>query len=189
MKHGHILNENHKAFIADYIDGGAQLGAGQNDYSLEVRAFESFDIDEINEHLSNSLISGAVILGTELDEEDVAQFLKIHIPIVFIDILFPHMPYDFVDMNNDSSVYNIVSHLSQMGGHEDVGIVTGLYETSNFTHRRISFEKSLKLFGLNGRGGEHYFTVDSTYEGGAYKGMLDVLADRPKLPPTALFFV
>ncbi len=73
------------------------------------------------------------------------------------------MPYDFVDMNNDSSVYNIVSHLSQMG-HEDVGIVTGLYETSNFTHRRISFEKSLKLFGLNGRG-EHYFTVDSTYEG------------------------
>ncbi len=75
MKHGHILNENHKAFIADYIDG-AQLGAGQNDYSLEVRAFESFDIDEINEHLSNSLISGAVILGTELDEEDVAQFFE-----------------------------------------------------------------------------------------------------------------
>jgi len=184
IKHGHILNENHKAFIADYIDG-AQMASGRKGYSLEVTAFDSFNPAEIVEHINNSFASGAVILGTELDEGDVADFLRAQVPLVFIDTLFPHMPYDFVDMNNDSSVYNIVSHLSQMG-HTEIGIVTGKYETSNFTHRIRGFEKSLELFGHRFKK-EYIFTVDSTYEK-AYQEMLVILKKDPKLP-SALFCV
>lgn len=184
VKHGQILNENHKAFIADYIDG-AQMKAGSKGYSLEVTAFSSFNPSEVTSYLNSSGADGAVILGTELDEEDIAHFLKSHIPLVFIDLLYPHMPFDFVDMNNDSSVYNAVTHLVRMG-HREIGIVTGKRETSNFAHRKRSFVKSLELAGIT-PDERFFFTADSRYEG-AYKDMLEILRSGARMP-SALFCV
>lgn len=184
IKHGHILNKNHKAFIADYIDG-AQQEAGNAGYSLEVTAFDSFSPDGIVEHINNSFARGAVILGTELDEADLEHFLRAHIPVVFIDLLCTHMPYDFVDMNNDSSVYNILLHLANMG-HKDIGLVTGKYKTSNFLLREKSFEKTLGLLGLK-FSRKRVFTVDSTYEQ-AYADMSKILSKKPEMP-SALFCV
>lgn len=184
VKHGHILNKNHQSFVADYING-AQMEAGHRGYSLEVTAFDRFEPAEIIEQVNNSFARGAVILGTELDESDIEHFLKIHIPLVFIDIYCPYMPYDFVDMNNDSSVYNMMSYLTRMG-HESIGIVTGTYETINFNHRMRSFAKALELFGHKFKK-EFVFSVDSTYEE-AYEGMKKILAKKPVLP-SALFCV
>ncbi|QAR33487.1 LacI family transcriptional regulator [Geovibrio thiophilus] len=184
VKHGQILNENHKAFIADYIDG-AQMKAGSKGYSLEVTAFPSFNPSEVVSYLNSSGADGAIILGTELDEGDITHFLKVHIPLVFIDLLYPHMPFDFVDMNNDSSVYNAVSHLVRMG-HREIGIVTGRRETSNFAHRKRSFVKSLELSGLKADE-MFFFTADSRYED-AYRDMREILASGVKMP-SALFCV
>lgn len=184
VKNGKILNINHKAFIADYIDG-AQHEAGDRGYSLEVTAFNEFDPQLIVDHINNSFARGVVILGTELAEKDIEYFLKLQIPAVFIDILYPRMPYDFVDMNNDSAVYNIVSHLVNMG-HTSIGLVTGSYETSNFLHRKNGFMSAMDYFGLTFKK-ENLFTVSPTFEG-AYKDMMDLLADVPQMP-TALFCV
>ncbi|XOB66175.1 LacI family DNA-binding transcriptional regulator [Deferribacteres bacterium DY0037] len=184
VKHGQILNKNHKEFIADYIDG-ALNEAERNGYSLEVTAFDSFEPDSLIDHINSSFARGAVILATELKEEDIEHFLKAHIPVVFIDILYPYMPYDFVDMNNDSSVFNLMSHMHRMG-HTEAGIVTGTYVTSNFEHRMHSFEKSMQILGMNFTK-EHTYSVDSTYEK-SYQDMCEILDKKPKLP-SALFCV
>ncbi|WP_277656113.1 LacI family DNA-binding transcriptional regulator [Seleniivibrio woodruffii] len=182
VKHGHILNINHQSFVADYINA-AQMEAAKKSYSLEVAVFNSFNPDEITEYVNNSFASGAVILGTELDEPDVEHFLKIHIPLVFIDILCPFMPYDFVDMNNASSVFNMMSYLTRMG-HSSIGIVTGSIESINFRQRMDSFEGAMKHFGHKFRK-DFVFRVDSTYEK-AYEDMLEILKKQKELP-TALF--
>ncbi|MGE4318744.1 MAG: LacI family DNA-binding transcriptional regulator [Deferribacterales bacterium] len=184
VKHGHILNKNHKTFVADYIDG-AQLEAGRKGYSLEVVSFDGFVPTEIIGYINSSHAKGAVILGTELDEKDLQHFLRLKIPAAFIDLFCTHMPYDFVDMNNDSSVYNMLTHLTA-AGHTNIGIVTGSIDTANFSMRRSAFEKTMKILGHKFRP-EFVFTVDSTYEG-AYQDMLDVLKTKPALP-TALFCV
>lgn len=184
VKHGQILNENHKAFIADYIDG-AQMKAGTKGYSLEVTAFPQFDPSEVVSYINSSDADGAVILGTELDESDIAHFLKVNVPIVFIDLLYPHMPFDFVDMNNDSSVYNAVSHLVRMG-HKNIGIVTGNRETSNFMHRKLGFIKSLELTGIK-PDEKFFYSVDSRYEG-AYRDMKVILKQGAEVP-SAIFCV
>lgn len=183
-KNGNILNKNHKAFVADYINGSVTEAEG-NGYSLEVTAFDSFDPTELMDHINSSFAAGAVILGTELEEEDILHFNKAQIPVVFIDILCPHLPFDFVDMNNDSSVFNIMSHIHNMG-HREAGIVTGRYITSNFAHRMRSYERSLELLGM-APDRDIVFTVGSKYEE-AYRDMLRILETKPKLP-TVLFCV
>lgn len=184
VKHGQILNNNHQAFVADYING-AQMEASKKGYSLEVAVFDRFDPAEITDYVNNSFASGALVLGTELDEADVEHFLKIHIPLVFIDILCPFMPYDFVDMNNASSVYNMMSYLTRMG-HSEIGIVTGRIGTINFQQRLEAFENSMKHFGHKFRK-DFVFTVESTYEG-AYEDMRRLLAKQKEMP-TALLCV
>jgi len=88
-------------------------------------------------------------------------------------------------MNNESSVYNLMSHLANMG-HGDVGVVCGKYVSSNFAHRESSFRKSAEMLGMKADK-NHSYVVDSTYEG-AYKDMLEILNKKPKLP-SALFCV
>ncbi len=184
VKHGHILNSNHQAFVADYING-AQMEASKKGFSLEVAVFDRFDPAEITGYVNNSFASGAVVLATELDEADVEHFLKIHIPLVFIDILCPFMPYDFVDMNNASSVYNMMSYLTRMG-HSEVGVVAGRIGTINFQQRLDAFENSMKHFGHKFRK-EFVFTVESTYEG-AYEDMRTLIKKHKEMP-SALFCV
>jgi LacI family transcriptional regulator len=184
VKHGQILNKNHKAFVADYING-AVTEAEENGYALEVTAFDSFDPVTLTEHINSSYASGAVILGTELEEADILHLATVKIPVVFIDVLSPHLPFDFVDMNNDSSVFNIMSYIKEMG-HTSTGIVTGSYITSNFAHRMRSYERSLELLGMESDK-NFVFTVNPKYEK-AYEDMGKILDKKPKMP-TVLFCV
>lgn len=184
VKHGQILNKNHKAFVADYING-AVTEAEENGYALEVTALDSFDAMNLTEHINSSFAAGAVILGTELEEKDILQLSAVKVPMVFIDVLFPHLPFDFVDMNNDSSVFNIMSYITEMG-HKTAGIVMGEHITSNFAHRKRSYEKSLSLLGLK-HNKAYDFTVNSKYEK-AYEDMSKILDRKPEMP-SVLFCV
>ncbi|NCD33738.1 MAG: LacI family transcriptional regulator [Spartobacteria bacterium] len=183
-KHGHILNETHKAFIADYITG-ADMQARQQGYTLEICTFTSFDPNAVLELVNSSSVGAVIVLGTELDAGDVEFFLKSTVPSVFMDIIYTHLPFDFVDMNNDSSVYNAISHLYE-NGHTEIGIINGLFETSNFFQRYHAYRKALNLFNLS-YNSDFTFCVDSTYEN-TYTTMLERLKEKPKLP-TAFFCV
>lgn len=184
VKHGCILNENHKSFIADYIEG-AEQEARKSGYSLEVSTYNEFDPDIIMEMIAKSTVRGVIILGTELEEEDLQTFFKSMQPVVFIDIFKSHLPFDFIDMNNDSSVYNVISHLKSLG-HEHIGLVKCKVETGNFLLRKESFFKALAVLNLSID--ENYiFTVDASFEKST-EDMKELLSKSSSLP-TALFCV
>lgn len=183
-KHGHIINPSHNVFIADYIDG-LESEAKSSGYSLEVSAYGTFIPDEILRSLEESSVAGVVVLGTELSEADVSAFAAAKMPVVFIDTFQASAGFDFVDMNNDSSVFSIVSYLKDLG-HRRIGLVKGSIETRNFRLRERSFAEALEHYGLP-CDEQSVFAIDSTYAKGS-EDMSALLKSRSTLP-TALFCV
>jgi DNA-binding LacI/PurR family transcriptional regulator len=183
-KHGRIINPSHKVFIADYIDG-LEKESQKNGYKLEIRSFENFDSEAIISSLDTTAIAGIVVLSTELDESDLDLFKTIPIPIVFIDSYHSYHNFDFVDMDNETSIFTVVRHFVEQG-HTRIGLVKGSIETRNFRLREQSFIESLNRFNLRLKP-EDCFSIDSTYEKGS-EDMSNLIRNRRDFP-SALFCV
>lgn len=180
IKHGRVLNENHKVFVADYIEGMAK-GCREHRFYLQ---FVSHNTDRIEEALPKSkAIRGVIVLGTELEESDLEMFCDLHIPAVFLDTYHEHLPLDFVDMDNFDAMHKIVARLYECG-HREIGYVRCNIRTRNLAMREEAFLAALARFGL-AHDPEFIFGVDSTYHG-AYRDMLEILKAGKKLP-TAFF--
>jgi LacI family transcriptional regulator len=153
--------------------------------SLEVASFQRTPIEEIIAAAQQHPAAGLVILGTELSAADVEAFSSVKKPLVFLDTYHEFEPFDFVDMNNQDSVFKVVSHL-QARGHRQIGMVKGSFqgETRNFRLREEAFVASLARCGLP-FDDRFVFPADSTFHG-AYDDMLAILRRGAELP-TALF--
>ena len=178
VKHGHILNEDHRVFIADYMDGLSN-GAKHFGYNLLVSSFQSADIPGILGSIDLSPVTGMAVLGTELEEDDFTCFSEIKIPIVFIDVFHDFYPYNFIDMDNPEAVFKIVSHFYHMG-HPNIGFVGGTPVTRNFSLRERGFVDALKYYQIPVNR-DWFFYVDSTF-GGAYTDFKKILGKGPELP-------
>ena len=82
-------------------------------------------------------------------------------------------------MNNEDSVFSIVSHFAHKG-HREIGMVKGSIETRNFKLREEGFAESLSRLGLDFDPSLVY-AVDSTFHG-AHEDMTALLARGVRLP-------
>ncbi len=180
-RHGHTINRDHDVFIADYIEG---LGheSKRAGYSLEIVTFKPAPIEQVLDAAVGKASDGFVVLGTELSREDVESFRALRKPLVFLDTYHEFVDFDFVDMNNEDSVFLILSHLHAMG-HRRIGFVRAAVETRNTRLREEGFHAGLGRLGLQADA-SCIFSVDQTYHG-AYDDMKAILGRGPRLP-TAL---
>jgi LacI family transcriptional regulator len=182
IKSSHVLNRDHDIFIADYING-LDHAARRTGYNLEISSCHQCAAGELLASLQHSDLKGAVVLGTELDHQDLQVFEHSSFPIVVLDTYYDYLDLDFVDMNNIDAVYSIVSHFRQKG-HREIGMVKSSVATKNFQLREAGFHAALAHFGLSCRR-EHLYSVDSTCQG-AYEDMGRILAAGAGMP-RALF--
>jgi LacI family transcriptional regulator len=180
-RHGHTVNRDHDVFISEYIEGLSQ-GAKLAGYSLEIVMFNLSPMEQILETALQKSADGFIILGTELSPADVQSFSVISKPPVFIDTYQKFVNFDFVDMNNEDSMFMLLSHLYEKG-HRGFGLVKGKIETRNFRLREVGFLEGLHKLGLK-EDRSAFFSVDQTYHG-AYNDMKKILEGHPRLP-TAL---
>ncbi|OQX93169.1 MAG: hypothetical protein B6I17_03920 [Tenericutes bacterium 4572_104] len=184
VKHGHVLNRDHNIFISDYIDG-IEKEAKKYEFRLEIKNYNGFNLKHIVQDLKDSSIGGLIVLGTELNYDDITLFHNIRVPIVFVDASHPYSPFDFIDMDNEGAVFSLVSALKKQG-HKKIGLVKAIFETRNFRLREKSFYDALSFFGLESNKSWEY-VVDSTFEQ-SYLDMKEQLKEERKLP-TAFFCV
>ena len=180
-RHGHTVNRDHDVFIADYIEGLSHE-AKHAGFALEIVTFKQAPMEQILDAALGKASDGFVVLGTELSREDVESFRALRKPLVFLDTYLEFLDFDFVDMNNEDSVFLILSHLHAMG-HRQIGFVRAAVETRNIRLREEGFHIGLGRLGLEADR-SFIFSVDQTYHG-AYDDMKAILAGRPRLP-TAL---
>jgi LacI family transcriptional regulator len=183
IRHGHTLNQDHNVFIADYIDG---ITHKAKDMHLRVEfasAPAATDISELTLQMDQQDVAGYLILGTELSPQDITSLAAVPRPVVFLDTYHDFLPFDFVDMNNMDSVFQVVSRLVS-AGHRTIGMVTSPVNVVNFWTREQAFRRSLARLG---RAVEErfMFPVDSTYQG-AFEDFAALLASGRELPE-ALF--
>jgi len=180
-RHGHTVNRDHDVFIADYIEGLSQAAKIEG-YSLEIMMFKLSPINTILQSAASSNAEGFIVLGTELTEEEVLQFKAIDKPFVFIDTYHEFIDFDFVDMNNEESIFMMLKYLFSMG-HRNIGFVKAKIETRNIRLREMGYLRGLRELGLP-ENRDFIYSVDQTFHG-AYEDMKEILSQHSPLP-TAL---
>lgn len=176
-QHGHTVNRDHNVFISDYIDGLSSV-AIEKRYNLEIVPYEQQEIDTVIGDLEQSHPAGAIILGTELQKNQIGAFKRIPFPVVFIDTFYPYTSFDFVDMDNHDAVYLVLREFVEQG-HTDIGMITTQVEVENFRQRVRGFHKAREA--LNMPPDCTKIDVDSTFDG-AYADFGCYLDNGGRLP-------
>lgn len=172
-KHGQVLNRDHDVFITDYLDGLTQ-GARELNYKLEVNSFTQTSVEEIiHSTLHDSALNGAIVLATELNKEDMQNFQASPIPVVFIDNYNEFLPFDFVDMDNKSSIFKAFQYLIGLG-FSQIGFIASYTDTNNFKIREAAYKESLALYPNMV---SQIISVESTFNG-AYKDVKTYLVNN-----------
>ncbi|WP_417447250.1 LacI family DNA-binding transcriptional regulator [Kangiella sp.] len=139
-KHGQTVNRDHNHFISDYIDG-MSIEASRRDYVLEVVTLNDTDLPSILEAIEGSDLGGVIALGTELSEEDIIALSKCGQCIVFIDTFFPFLEANFVNMDNDQTIFAVVSSFKK-SGFKRIGFVGSHTNVANFKLREEAFHRA-----------------------------------------------
>lgn len=158
-KHGNTINRDHNHFISDYIDGMSQE-ANRRGYRLQVVSYEKAPIPQILDTLVGCEAHGVIALGTELAVDDVRLIQSSGLPTVFIDTFYDAIEASFVDMNNNDTVYKVLSHFKNQG-FENIGFVGSDVDTNNFRLRRDAFFRNMDILGLRISKG-HVLSIGST---------------------------
>jgi LacI family transcriptional regulator len=181
-KHGHIINDRHNAFITEYLEG-IETEAKKRKYKLEISFFDRVTIEKIIETQIKAEVGGIIVLGTELNNYELAFFTELRRPIVFIDTYFPLSVYDCVDMDNVDGVFKAIQHLYEYG-HRSIGLVKSSYDTRNFRMREFGFREAMEYFSLPVQE-KFIIDVDPAYDGSIRD--ISRYLDRNKSLPTAFF--
>ncbi|GLK71496.1 LacI family DNA-binding transcriptional regulator [Ancylobacter dichloromethanicus] len=161
-RHGHTVNRDHSVFISDYIDG-MSAEAMRRGYALEVVSHEGQSAIAIADTLALAPVSGIIALGTEMAESDIRVLQGIGRPIVFIDTFFDVVEANFVNMNNEDAVHQVLARLRQQGFGR-IGFVASHVDTTNFRLRQAAFHRHMARLGLGVDPG-HILSVESTLDG------------------------
>ena len=140
-KHSYLVNGN-PGFVTQIMDAAGEE-CRRHGYNLLVTAFSDFSAVNLPELLEGPSIGGVILLGTEIDVEDMIHFSGIEKPFVVVDNAMDHLPYSSVTMNNADAVFTAVSYLQELG-HRRIGFLYNSIPSSNDIARRTAFEASLR---------------------------------------------
>lgn len=176
-KHGMLIDGNPN-FITSIMDAVEFQTRSQN-YNLLMTSFNSSQIDEVTKTLHEDPADGVILLGTELDKDDLPFLHSITTPLVVVDNLLPTEDISCVTMQNRSSILQSVSYLYKLG-HREIGYVANAYPSCNCSERFGAYKEALHVFGLTYQS-DLVFSTNPTAEG-AYQTMYHAIKNKIKLP-------
>ena len=144
LKPSQDWDDNYRIFIAEYLEGVTTAAAREN-LQVEIRTFETEDMESIRKELEAVQGLGILFLGAGLYPEDAEILSRISSPHVFIDVCCYGVNSDFIDMDNKECVYSIVHHLINQG-YDSIGLVQAEFCSPNFILREEAFRSTLKDF-------------------------------------------
>lgn len=184
-----IVYKKHSKVVADTpffstLMEGIDLEARKNGYNLVISYInESENKAEVLRLIEENPLDGLIILATEMNSEDIKQFMQLGVPVVALDSYFEKEKLDTVIINNVQGAYEAVKYLID-SGHTDIGHLQSSIRIKNFEERNEGFMKALSDNKIKFEE-KNVFTLEPTMEG-AYNSMLDSLKKDIKLP-TAFF--
>ena len=181
-KHSQVVADT--AFFEALISG-IESTASNNGYQLTIKSVPSqrLDIDLIGAEWNGDPVDGILLLGTEMDYEDMLNAMKIDKPLLLLDACFLGLCSNYVVIDNINGVYVGVNHIIE-NGHKEIGYLKSSFPIQNFLERYEGYKKAMEHSNLECNPS---FTISlrPTIEG-AFEDMSAFLSSDPKLP-TAFF--
>ncbi|MCG8477819.1 MAG: LacI family transcriptional regulator [Spirochaetales bacterium] len=185
LKPSQTWDDSYKVFIAEYIQG-LTIAAATSGIIVEVKTFRTEDLESVRANLREADILGTMFLGAGLFPRDIRILKEATASQVFIDVCYPGIGVDCIDMDNAQCVYEVVEHLIARG-HTSIGLVQAEEWTPNFAMREEAFRAALDELGLADSDRSEAFRIQRDQNRGKEQ-MVEQLRSRTSLP-TALFCV
>ena len=135
-------------------------------------------VNQINAFRSEEC-AGIILLGTEMNEEELKQFTDFRSPMVVLDNLFRLESVHSVVMNNWQAGYLAAEALYAVG-HRDIQHITSSIGFNNMKDRQRGLAEGLNKYGLSLEN-EKIWPVRPTMNG-AYEDMKALLRAGKRLP-------
>lgn len=169
-KHGAVVTDT--PFFAQ-LSNGISHACEQGNYYVNIQyLYDNSDIDTKLEEYARIGCKGIVLLGTEMQQEDLKPFLASPIPLVILDCYFDEIAANYVLINNIQGAYIATNHLIQKRKKQP-GYLHSSYSIQNFNERADGFFKAIRANGMStSRSVIHKLTPSME---GAYSDMLSII--------------
>ena len=173
-----VMYKKHGAVVAD-TPFFSQLSEGVNDGCRELPYFLSIQYLHEEEDIPARLAEwkrtgcrGLILLGTEMQQQDLRPFRQAELPLVLLDNYFEDADVNSVLINNIKGAYTAADYLIRKR-HTQPGYLHSSYSINNFEERADGFYKALRKNGLStSRSIVHRLTPSVE---GAYADMKELL--------------
>ena len=184
-KQAHVVGDT--PFFSELIRGIETECSGQG-FELVINHVDAEILKNrrLEDILKTDQTSGILLLGTEMEVQDLNYFRNICIPLVVLDTAFRDTNFDYVAINNVDGTYEIVEHLIK-NGHTSIGIINSSHQINNFRERKNGYVHALNDNNLL-LSPENEALVEPTPEG-AYLDMKAFLNSFLAELPTAFYAV
>ena len=134
-------------FFAELTDG-ISLRCRKHGYDCVISyLYEDEDLEEQIRALQETKFMGIIVLATEMEEQTLARFDDVEIPLVFLDAYFDR-PYNFILINNSQGAYQATKYLIRKCRTQP-GYLKSSYWISNFEARADGFYKAIREAGMS----------------------------------------
>ena len=181
-KHSQVVSDT--AFFQSLI-AGIESKASANGYQLTIKTVSSrqLDSDIIRAGWDENAVDGILLLGTEMQREDLLNILKVDTPVLVLDTCFMDIPANYVVIDNISGAFLGVNHLIEHG-HRNIGYLKSSICIQNFSERYEGYIKAMHTSNL-AHHRDDTIPLHPTIEG-AHRDMAAYLATNPDLPTAFL---
>lgn len=179
-----IIYRKHGAVVADtpffsQLSEGIDSECKQFHYYLNIQYL--YEEDDISSQLANLKRAGAkgiILLGTEMQQQDITPFLECNLPFVLLDNYFEDAGINCVLINNISGAYMATNYLIRQKRAQP-GYLHSSYSINNFEERADGFYKAIRQNGLpTSCSIVHHLTPSVD---GAYADMCELIAAKEPL--------
>lgn len=179
-----IIYKKNGAIVAD-TPFFAQLSEGIDSeckyYNFFLNILYIYEGEDISAHLTTLTQNGAkgiILLGTEMQSNDILPFLQCSLPLVILDNYFDYPNADYILINNVQGAYHATDYLIKYTKHQP-GYLHSSYLINNFDERADGFFKALRKNGMStSRSIIHHLSPSIE---GAYADMKQLLVQKEPL--------
>ena len=179
---GLVLPHSVSAFFADpyfpRLAQGIAQACNQYEYTLGLFLVGSKEDEEkIYPRISRKgFLDGILIQAGQIGDQLIDRLIDTSLPLVVVGRPFQTENVSFIDIDNNVSAYNAVSHLIRLG-RKRIGTIAGLPGSTVSIDRKDGY---LKALAERGRSVDESLIVDSDFtEAGGYFAMQQILHAQP----------
>ena len=180
-RYGKIITDSE--FFTALISAVEQAARAQNYTLLLTYCMSEEKISDTIKLLKYSNLTGLLILGTELFEEDAELFYEMNLPVVILDCDLLGCKFDTVTIHNEDGIWRGMKYFYE-SGHREIGYLHSSFSIRNFERRQRGYESFLDKFNLN-TGEQKIFMVEPTIEG-TCADICELVRQNIKFPPALI---